>query len=134
MYTTDRSVKYIVPHQGGMDLSASDELYKMFSGNCKYALRTRVYDMFISHRLTISNKEKMEPESPKGDPALTIAGWEKGYSFKRFWGNCYALLGESARLDGIQQLCHQYYLQNGLLDAKITAGRIRELLRYGTVT
>lgn len=76
----------------------------------------------------ISNKEHIKPDGYKGDPEYTIAGWEKGYSFKRFWGNCHTLLGDMGKLDGIQQLVHQYYLQNGDLGAKKTVERIKRLL------
>ncbi len=78
--------------------------------------------------VTISNKEKLAPQEYKGDPAYSIAGWDKGYSFKRFWGNCYFLLGEIADLDGIQCLVHHYYLQNGSLGSVLAVKRIKIFL------
>lgn len=79
--------------------------------------------------LTISNKKPLAPHEYKAEPEyMKGSGWHRGYSFKHFWSNCYFLLGEIAELDGIQQLCHQYYLQNGSLGAKITAIRIRKFI------
>jgi hypothetical protein len=76
----------------------------------------------------ISNKAVLNASS-KGEPLITSYGaWENGYSFDRFLGTTYAYLGEIAKLDGIQQLVHHYYLKNGLLGAKITAHRIKQFL------
>lgn len=93
---------------------------------CNLAMKFRLWYPLEIHQIVISNKERMEPSDPKGDPAYTIAGWEKGYSFKRFWGNCYAMLGDIAKLEGIQQLCHQYYLHNGSIGAIETVARIKK--------
>lgn len=100
------------------------------SDPCKLAMKFRLYYAFEKYQLTISNKEKMQPEEPKGDPGYTIAGWEKGYSFKRFWGNCYYLLGDIANINGIQQLCHQYYLQNGSLGARDAVIAVKKFLGF----
>lgn len=79
--------------------------------------------------MTISNKEKLVPHEYKSEPEYTKgSGWYRGYSFKHFWSNCYFLLGEIAEIDGMQQLCRQYYLQNGSLGAITTAGRIKKFL------
>lgn len=78
--------------------------------------------------MAISNKEKLAPQKYKGDPVITAAGWDRGYSFNRFWGNCHFLLGEIASLDGVQQLVHQYYLKNGSLGSIITTNRIKKFL------
>lgn len=79
--------------------------------------------------MTTSNKVAIKPDDFKGDPPYTeYAGWEKGYSFQRFWGNCHALLGDIGKLLGVQQLCQHYYLQNGTLGSQMTATRIRKLL------
>lgn len=78
--------------------------------------------------IIISNKEKIIPHKYKTEPEYTLAGWYGGYSFKHFWSNCYFLLGEIGKLDGIQQLCHHYYLQNGSLGAKIAAERIKKFI------
>jgi hypothetical protein len=79
--------------------------------------------------ITISNKAYMEPSEEKPEPEYYEgSGWYRGYSFKQFWGNCYAMLGDIGKLEGIQQLCHHYYLQNGALSAKVTVGRIRKFL------
>ena len=77
---------------------------------------------------TISNKESLTLHEYKGDPVYTIAGWDGGYSFKRFWSNCYFLLGELGGIDGIQQLVHHYYLQNGSLGSAKASERIKKFL------
>lgn len=84
-----------------------------------------IFDVIISNKERLATHEyKAEPEYIKGN------GWYRGYSFKHFWSNCYFLLGEIANLDGIQQLCHQYYLQNGSLGAIITTARIKKFLGF----
>lgn len=76
----------------------------------------------------ISNKQKLPHADPKPEKLTSYGAWENGYSFKQFLGNCYAWLGDMAVIDGIQQLCHQYYLQNGSIGAKETAVRIIKFL------
>jgi len=79
--------------------------------------------------IIISNKEKIAPKKPKSEDCyLEGMGWRGGYSFRQFLGNVYAHLGDVSKIDGIQQLCHHYYLQNGSLNAKTTATRIKKLL------
>ncbi len=80
--------------------------------------------------ITISNKEHMIPHEYKAEPEYALAGWYRGYSFKHFWSNCHFLLGELGRLEGMQQLCHHYYLQNGSLGAVITVNRIKKFLGF----
>ena len=72
----------------------------------------------------------MNPQAYKAEPDFrrTDGVWIQGYSFKHFWGNCAALLGDVARIGGIQQLCHQYYLQNGALGATIAVQRIKKFI------
>lgn len=82
--------------------------------------------------LVISNKEMLAAGEPKPEPEYTMAGWYRGYSFKHFWSNCNAFLGQLSNLDGVQQLCHHYYLQNGSLGAAITADRIKRLIGTST--
>ncbi len=85
--------------------------------------------------MTISNKEPCNPRPPKAEPFHynwegKLIGWENGYEFRQFLGNCYAFLGdELSKLSGIQQLVHHYYLQNGMLSAKDAAQRIKVFLR-----
>lgn len=86
------------------------------------------YSFKWEYPVTISSKEKLVPQEYKGDPSYTVAGWDKGYSFKRFWGNCHFLLGENANLEGMQQLVHHYYLQNGSLGAIMAVRRIKKFL------
>lgn len=76
----------------------------------------------------ISNKDPLHPSEYKTEPEWTGYVWYSGYSFKHFWGNCAALLGDMAKLEGIQQLVHQYYLQNGSLGAIKTVERIKKLI------
>jgi hypothetical protein len=79
--------------------------------------------------IIISNKNKMQPDDYKSEPEyIKGLGWYKGYSFKHFWGNCHALLGDIGKLEGVQQLCHHYYLQNGELGANETTKRIKRFL------
>jgi len=80
--------------------------------------------------LIISNKESIKPDTYKAEPEYTKSGWSRGYSFKHFWSNCYALLGDLADLEGMQQLCHHYYLQNGELGARATVNRINNFLVF----
>lgn len=80
--------------------------------------------------ITLSNKVNLKPQEWKPEPEYTLAGWYGGYSFKHFWGNCFFLLGEIAHLDGIQQLCHHYYLQNGSIGAISTVARIKKFLGF----
>ena len=97
------------------------------SDPCNFAMKHRLYYSLKLPYLTISNKESFKPSGYKGDPPYTIAGWERGYSWDRFWSNCHFLLGEIANIEGIQQLCHHYYLQNGSLGATTTVNRIKKL-------
>jgi hypothetical protein len=91
-----------------------------------------IYNLYDDHQITISNKEPLIPHKYKAEPQyIKGAGWYGGYSFKHFWSNCYFLLGELATLDGVQQLCHQYYLQNGSLNAATTVQRIKKFLSGG---
>lgn len=79
--------------------------------------------------LKISNKSPCEPRPPKKEPDyIEGLGWAGGYEFKQFLGNTYAWLGELQNLDGVQQLIHHYYLQNGGINARNTAQRIRLFL------
>lgn len=79
--------------------------------------------------LVISKKQTVLPMAAKREPDYVEgAGWQGGYSFRQFLGNVYAYLGGLSSVEGIQQLCHQYYLQNGSLDARTTALRIQRLL------
>lgn len=88
-----------------------------------------LYDHYYSCQVTISNKEKIVPGKYKAEPEfLPWGSWYHGYSFRHFWGNCHALLGEISSHDGIQQLCHHYYLQNGTIDANSTIKRIKRFL------
>lgn len=100
----------------------------MISNPCAFAIKYSLWDLYCEPQITISNKEKLVPHEYKTEPEWTLSGWYRGYSFKHFWSNCFSLLGEIANIDGIQQLCHQYYLQNGSLGAKITVDRIRKLI------
>lgn len=91
---------------------------------------------FLPQPQTISNKTQCSPRPPKAEPFKhnwkgEFIGWENGYEFRQFLGNCYAFLGEQlSELDGMQQLIHHYYLQNGLLSARDTAKRIRKFLGF----
>lgn len=102
----------------------------MISDPCNFAVRHRLfYSLNYNSQVNISNKIKLVTSEPKSEPEYMLSReWYRGYSFQHFWNNCNALLGEIAHLDGVQQLCHQYYLQNGSLGAKITAIRIKRFL------
>lgn len=77
----------------------------------------------------ISNKAKLAPREPKAEPSyLAGVGWYGGYEFRQFLGNCYACLGDIAKMEGMQQLCHQYYLQNGSIGARYAASRVLRFL------
>lgn len=78
--------------------------------------------------MVISNKQRIEPHEWKPEPEYTLAGWHRGYSFKHFWSCCFFLLGDDALIDGMQQLCHHYYLQNGGIGAVTTVARIRKFV------
>jgi len=56
-----------------------------------------VFDQCI-FSFTASNKESMNPQAYKAEPDFrrTDGVWIQGYSFKHFWGNCAALLGDVA--------------------------------------
>lgn len=87
------------------------------------------FEIFPS--FTVSNKSQIKPPKrislPVHDP---YQGWPKeGYPFKDFLADCYYLLGkELSNLDGMQQLVHHYYLQNGTLDAKGAVERIKKFI------
>ncbi len=56
-------------------------------------------------------------------------GWSGGgYAFKEFLADVYFYLGEVSTVKGVQYIIHHYYLQNGSIDAKTTAGRIQKFL------
>jgi hypothetical protein len=79
----------------------------------------------------LSNDKKISPSNKVRMPIYEpYWGWgTKGYPFRDFLADCYHLLGKDlADTPGIQQLCHHYYLQNGILDAKTTADRIRKFV------
>lgn len=81
----------------------------------------------------ISNKEDVKPRGIKPEPVWNGYGWDSGtsdtgYEFRQFLGNCYGFLGDMAALDGMQQLIHHYYLQNGSINAETTAQKIKKLL------
>jgi hypothetical protein len=97
------------------------------SNPCNLAMKYRLWYSFDIHPVKISNKENLKPHEYKSEPEYKHC-WIGGYSFKHFWSNCHFLLGEIAHLDGIQQLCHQYYLQNGSLGAISTVARIKKFL------
>ena len=88
--------------------------------------------------LTVSNKAPCSPRPPKAEPFLhnwegKLIGWQNGYEFRQFLGNCYAFLGEElSRLDGMQQLVHHYYLQNGMLSALNAAKAIKKFLGHSS--
>ncbi len=78
-----------------------------------------------------SNKLCIKPNPPKAEPDyIRGAGWFGGYSFRHFWGNVFAHLGAIGPVDGVQQLAHHYYLQNGELNAKDTAVRIGKFVAH----
>lgn len=95
-----------------------------------FAIKYRLYCLHRTYRKTISNKESLAPHEYKAEPEYNKNGWYRGYGFKHFWSNCHFLLGDLAALDGMQQLCHQYYLQNGSLGAPITVARIKHFLGF----
>jgi hypothetical protein len=81
---------------------------------------------------TISNKDYIKPRTAKPEPIWNGWGWDNGtsdfgYEFRQFLGNCYSHMKESEIVDGMQQLIHQYYMQNGTINAKDTVARIRRL-------
>lgn len=83
----------------------------------------------ITPPVTISNPVFIMPDESGGEPSYIYGmGWQKGYSFKRFLGNVFGYLDDEWHTIGVQQLAHQYYLQNGELGAKITAHRIMHFL------
>ena len=82
----------------------------------------------IIRNLTISNKSEIKPAYGLEPEYDKLTGWWRGYPFNLFLGNVLVLLGELQRLDGIQQLCHRYYRQNGNIGAKETAERIKKFL------
>ncbi len=88
---------------------------------------------YVLERMTesfpISNKSLCVPANPKAEPEyIKNFGWRNGYNFKQFLGNVHAHLGSVAKIDGVQQLIHQYYLQNGGLNARDTSDRIKKFL------
>lgn len=86
------------------------------------------------YSMVISNDTFLQPRPPRAEPFLynwegAFIGWEKGYEFRQFLGNCYALLGQQlSELSGIQQLIHHYYLQNGSLSARDAVQRIKKFI------
>ena len=97
--------------------------------HCEFAIKIWLErGLYDSHQIVISNKKPSKPSGYKGDPPYSIAGWERGYSWDRFWGNCFVILGDMATVDGIQQLCHHYYLQNGSLGAHEAVNKLKRFL------
>ncbi len=94
----------------------------------EFAIRHRLWHLYEAYSVTISNKDPLPTHEYKIEPEYTKSGWYGGYSFKHFWSNCKALLGVAGMIDGMQQLCHHYYLQNGSLGAMITVSRIRKFV------
>lgn len=93
---------------------------------------SQIYIKAYEHTPFISNKTPLKPHAWKKEPLKVFiikAGADNGYSFKHFWSNCYHLLGEYGKLDGIQQLCHNYYCKNGDVYAEETVLRIKKLLK-----
>lgn len=85
---------------------------------------------WLNDNFIISNKEAIKPHEYKTEPQYTKGvGWRYGYSFKHFWSNCHALLGELGELNGIQQLCHHYYLKNSALNAIDCVNRIKIFIK-----
>lgn len=87
-------------------------------------------DRYMIHPVgCISNKAKIEPAPKLADYRWSnYDGWGRGYPFNQFLRDCYHYLGDLQFVVGIQQLVHQYYLQNGKLDAPTTAARIKIFL------
>jgi hypothetical protein len=84
----------------------------------------------FNDEFVISNKNYIAPRPPKPEPVWNGHFWDgysdKSYEFRQFLGNCMVYLGEElSNLDGMQQLIHQYYLQNGGINARDTAERIK---------
>lgn len=108
----------------------------MISDPCTTAMRIRLF--WQPYEVVISNKKNIKPDAWTDDLNYTIRGWsgasqspsDTGYNFKKFWGNCHALLGDISKLEGIQQLCHQYYLQNGQLNAINVVKSIKRFLGF----
>jgi hypothetical protein len=76
---------------------------------------------------TRSNRDAIKPDGYTSEPDyIKGLGWYKGYSFKRFWGNVHHYLDDKP--EGVQQLAHHYYLQNGGLGAQAAARRIYKFL------
>ncbi len=80
--------------------------------------------------MTIANNAVIAPMQPKAEPDyLPGAGWVRGYEFRQFLGNVYAHLGEAlSKVEGMQQLVHHYYLQNGSINASNAAKRIKQFI------
>jgi hypothetical protein len=77
----------------------------------------------------ISNKNYIVPKPAKQESDFIVnVGWQGGYSFRQFLGNVYNLLGDLQHCEGIQQLIHHYYLQNGSVNARTTANRIKKFI------
>ncbi len=94
-----------------------------------FAAKYYLYDLYQPQEVTISNKEKCTPSEIKAEPDyIEGAGWRGGYSFKAFLATCYAYLGDISNVEGIQYLCHHYYLKNGALGGKQTSLRIKKLI------
>jgi hypothetical protein len=86
-------------------------------------------NVFLCPQRVISNKDYIAPQGWKEEPEyVEHAGWQGGYSFRHFWGNVHEILRPLSDVEGVQQLAHQYYLQNGSLGALDTARRIRLFL------
>jgi hypothetical protein len=85
----------------------------------------------IIYGVTISNKEHIKPS----DKLLLGLydekyGWFSGYPFNKFLADVYYFIGSLKHEDGIQQLIHHYYLQNGRVDARTTANRIKKFINF----
>lgn len=87
-------------------------------------------DYWMFNPVTISNKASILPDESGVEPSyIPHMGWQGGYSFRRFLGNVLGYLDEAWRdVDGIQQLIHHYYLQNGELGARVAAQRMVKFL------
>jgi hypothetical protein len=75
----------------------------------------------------LSNPNPIKPDHYKPEPEyIKHMGWQSGYSFRHFWGNVSAIIGDDSL--GMQRLAHHYYLQNGEISALDTVQRIRKFI------
>ncbi len=86
------------------------------------------------HQIIISNKEELKPANKIAMKKWTWQnGWgdgygtDTGYSFSQYLCDCYYLLGDDSKINGMQQLIHHYYLQC-ICDAETAVKRIRKFL------